>query len=108
MRTILKFVFKKELDLSALPSRNRVLTNPFASLKGKTNKQTNKQSTDSRAPCNYEEIEDDGNGQERLFAFELSATKEVRYHHGANDPALFIFLGEHLHMDPYFVFNRDQ
>ncbi len=71
-------------------------------------KQTNKQSTDPRAPCNYEEIEDDGNGQERLFAFELSATKEVRYHHGANDPALFIFLGKHLHMDPYFVFNRDQ
>lgn len=37
-----KICFKKELDLSALPSRDRVLANPFASLKGKTNKQTNK------------------------------------------------------------------
>jgi hypothetical protein len=35
-----KICFKKELDLSALPSRDRVLANPFASLKGKTNKQT--------------------------------------------------------------------
>jgi hypothetical protein len=34
-----KMCFNKELDLSALPSRDRVLANPFASLRGKTNKQ---------------------------------------------------------------------
>jgi hypothetical protein len=98
-----KICFRKELDLSVLPSRDRFLANPFASLKTKINKQTNKKSIEPRAPCNYEEIEDDGNGQERLFPFELSATKDVMYHHGANDPALFIFLGKHLHIDPFFL-----
>jgi hypothetical protein len=101
-----KICFRKELDLSVLPSRDRFLANPFASLKTKINKQTNKKSIEPRAPCNYEEIEDDGNGQERLFPFELSATKDVMYHHGANDPALFIFLGKHLHIDPFFCLQQ--
>jgi hypothetical protein len=37
-----KICFRKELDLSVLPSRDRFLANPFASLKAKTNKQTKK------------------------------------------------------------------